>query len=67
MLRCGDRRFNVWRRTFDEKEGAEVRRRIAHLDYNHDRITNALDRKKEREDTLFGIRIARGSVVPFIN
>lgn len=66
-LKCGDQRFKVWRKTIEERDRGDTDRKDSFLAVNWDQVVKKLDREKDRKDTLFGIKIPHGEVVPFVN
>jgi hypothetical protein len=66
LLSCGDQRFFTWRdRHLGEQESHHPQ--LKFIDSMGREIENQLDRSKERRDTLFGIKIERGEIYPFID
>ncbi len=64
LLSCGDHRFFTWCNVYQEKQ--EMRHpRLRFIDSMGREMENELDRSKERRDTLFGIKVERGEIVPF--
>jgi hypothetical protein len=66
MLRCADHRFYIWHRQYVPQAPERVHQRMRFLNANGHDIETTLDHQKQREDTLFGIRIERGEVFPFL-
>jgi hypothetical protein len=65
LLSCGDHRFFTWCNVYQEKQGIR-HPRLRFIDSMGREMENALDRSKERRDTLFGIKVERGEIVPFL-
>jgi hypothetical protein len=66
LLSCGDHRFFTWRDLYLGEQGSR-HPRLRFLDSMGREIETKLDRSKERRDTLFGIKIERGEIYPFID
>ena len=64
MLQCADRRFFIWRA---EYEIGAPRKRLRFLKGIDDEVSKSLKREKQRDETLFGIKIERGEVFPFVH
>src|ERR1051326_4026824 len=66
LLSCGDHRFFTWRHLYLGDQRSR-QARFRYIDSMGREIENELDRSKERRDTLFGIKVERGEIYPFID
>jgi hypothetical protein len=66
VLSCADSRFFLWRRHYESPQNEETDRRLRFLEAQPEKLKERLDRKKTRKDTLFGIRVSKGEVAPFL-
>lgn len=64
---CGDDRFFTWRGSYEDRAEGTDRVKLKFLAMQESEIKRALDRTKERRDTLFGMKIPRGEIYPFMN
>lgn len=64
-LKCADRRFYVWRRNYEESSADHIDKKLRFVEARNQRIDRDLKRDKKRQDTLFGIKIERGEILPF--
>ncbi len=67
LQHCGDDRFFTWRGSYEDRATRNNRVSLAFLAMQETEIKKALDRTKERRDTLFGIKIPRGEIYPFMD
>jgi len=67
MLECGDERFYTWRREIERQPGVDVDRKVRFVMSSWQSTQRALDRKDKRKDHLFGLKIPRGQVFPFVS
>jgi hypothetical protein len=66
LLSCGDERFFTWHGLYEGEQGSR-HPRLRFIESMGREIKNELDRSKERTDTLFGIKIERGEIFPFLD
>jgi hypothetical protein len=64
---CGDDRFFTWRGSYEDRAEGTDPVKLKFLAMQESDIKKALDRTKERRDTLFGMKIPRGEIYPFMN
>ena len=65
FLGCADERFFLWRRQHED-ETPQTQRKLKFLRSGFD-LERELNHERGRKDTLFGIKIERGEVFPFID
>jgi hypothetical protein len=65
MLECGDERFHTWRGRI-ETEGVDVDRKRRFVGASWQSTKRALNRENKRKDHLFGYKIPRGEIFPFV-
>lgn len=65
LTKCGDHRFFTWSGGF-ERDDMRHHRRLRFVHSRRVDLERMLDRTKERESTLFGIRIEKGEIAPFM-
>jgi len=63
MLQCADGRFFIWRAQYEIEASSKRLRFLKGID---DEVNKLLKRDKQRNETLFGIKIERGEVFPFV-
>jgi hypothetical protein len=66
LLSCGDHRFFTWRDLYVGENGSR-HPRLKFIDSMGREIEKELDRSKKRKDTLFGIKVERGEIFPFLD
>lgn len=66
-LACGDLRFFVWRSLYEDIQKPRQNQRLRFLEAQITEIEKSLDHNNDRKKTLFGIKIERGEIFPFIN
>ena len=65
MKKCADERFFTWRENFETEIDSKQRRRLSYLESDFE-LRRDLDRQKERRKHLFGIKVERVDVFPFV-
>jgi hypothetical protein len=66
MMRCGDERFFLWGSLGTTPADPTMARRTRFVTAREDQTEQKLGREKERKETLFGMKIERGELFPFL-
>lgn len=66
MLECGDERFYTWRGRIETEGGVDVDRKRRFARASWQSTKRALNRENKRKDHLFGYKIPRGEIFPFV-
>lgn len=65
-FRCADERFYTWC-ALVESRGTSDDDKLRHVRTNSQYIRNQVKKDGKRKDTLFGIKVQRGEVFPFVD